>query len=201
MLDVFGDVPALVIGRCCDVLAWNRTAHALLAGHLPYQAPEQPGRRPNVARLVFLDPHTRELYADWWSKARDTVAELRMTAGRYPDDPELTALIGELTLNSPEFASLWAAHPVHKCIAPTRVFRHPLVGSMTLNNELMELSQDDGQRMAVFTADADSPSAVALQLLADLGAAPHQEQLQGTDADARSVDRAASFWEDDHFTA
>ncbi|MEV4569446.1 hypothetical protein AB0K12_37265 [Nonomuraea sp. NPDC049419] len=58
--------------------SWNRAAHALLAGHLPYQAPD----RPHVARLVFLDPHTRELYADWRAKARDTVAELRMTAAR-----------------------------------------------------------------------------------------------------------------------
>ncbi|MGI5340309.1 helix-turn-helix transcriptional regulator [Streptomyces sp. CA-181903] len=167
MVDALGDVPALVIGRRTDVLAWNRTAHALLAGHLPYQAPEHPRQRPNITRLVFLDPHTHELYADWQSKARDTVADLRMTAARHPDDPELTELVGELTMKSPAFASLWAAHPVHKCIAPTRLFRHPLVGSMTLNNELMELSHDPDQRMAIFTADNDSPSAAALRLLAD----------------------------------
>ncbi|OPF83233.1 transcriptional regulator [Streptomyces antioxidans] len=172
MLTAFGDVPALVIGRRGDVLAWNRTAHALLAGHLPPEAPERPPQRPNVARLVFLDPHTRELYADWRGKARDTVADLRMTAARYPDDPELAELIGELTLKSPEFASLWAAHPVRVCIPPTRVFHHPVVGVMTLHNELMELSHDPGQRMAVFTADTGSPSAAALRLLADLGAAP-----------------------------
>ncbi|WP_277815310.1 hypothetical protein [Streptomyces sp. PRh5] len=127
MLTAFGDVPALVIGRRDDVPAWNRTAHALLAGHLPYDAPERPRQRPNVARLVFLDPHTRELYADWRSKARDTVADLRVTAARFPDDPESAELIGELTLHSTEFASLWAARPVHTCITPTRVFRHPLV--------------------------------------------------------------------------
>ncbi|MEU6018287.1 hypothetical protein ABZ826_30960 [Streptomyces sp. NPDC047515] len=188
MIDAFGDVPALIIGRCSDVMAWNHTAHALLAGHLPYQAPAQPRQRPNIARLVFLDPHTRELYADWRGKARDTVADLRMTAARYPDDPELTELIGELTLNSAEFASLWAAHPVHKCITPTRVFHHPLVGSMTLNNELMELSHDAGQRMAVFTADTDSPSAAALRLLADLSTAS-REQAHVAAADANGSSR------------
>ncbi|MFI6728637.1 helix-turn-helix transcriptional regulator [Streptomyces sp. R-74717] len=180
MIDAFGDVPALVIGRCSDVLAWNHAAHALLAGHLPYEAPAQPGQRPNIARLVFLDPHSRELYTDWRSKARDTVADLRMTAARSPDDPELTELIGELTLNSPDFATLWAAHPVHTCVQHyTRNFQHPLVGSMTLNNELMDLSNDKGQRMAVFTAEPGSPSAAALQLLADLSTetfTPQQEQ-------------------------
>ncbi|MFJ1996753.1 MmyB family transcriptional regulator [Streptomyces asiaticus] len=172
MLTAFGDIPALVIGRRDDVLAWNRTAHALLAGHLPYDAPERPRQRPHVVRLVFLDPHTRELYADWRSKARDTVADLRVTAARFPDDPELAELIGELTLHSTEFASLWAARPVHTCTTPTRVFRHPLVGPMTLHNELMELSHDPGRRIAVFTTDTDSPSAAALRLLADLGVVP-----------------------------
>ncbi|WBB58059.1 helix-turn-helix transcriptional regulator [Streptomyces sp. WMMC500] len=169
MVASFGDVPALVIGRCGDVLLWNRMAHALLAGHLDVRAPEQLPERPNVARLVFLDPHTRELYADWWQKARDTVADLRQTAGRYPDDPRLTALIGELTVRSPEFASLWAAHAVRPCAQRfTRDFRHPLVGPLRLTNELMELTSDHGQRVAVFNAEPGSSSEAALLLLSDM---------------------------------
>jgi len=169
MVGAFGDTPALIMGRRYDVLAWNRAAHALLAGHVPFEAPEQPRGRPNIARLVFLDPHTRELYTDWRTKARDTVADVRMTAARYPHDPELNGLIGELTVHSPEFTSLWAAHPVQDCaVRYTREFRHPLVGAMTLNNEIMELSNDEGQRMAVFTADPGTPSAAALSLLAGL---------------------------------
>ncbi|MFE7043956.1 hypothetical protein ACFU9X_32360 [Streptomyces atratus] len=39
----------------------------------------------------------------------------------------------------------------------TRNFQHPLVGSMPLDNELMDLSNDKGRRMAVFTAEPDSP--------------------------------------------
>jgi transcriptional regulator with XRE-family HTH domain len=169
LVDAFGDAPALILGRHYDVLAWNRAAHALLAGHLRFEAPEDARGRPNIARLVFLDPHTRELYADWRTKARDTVADVRMCAARYPDDPVLTSLIGELTVHSREFASLWAAHPVQDCaVRYTREFRHPLVGAMTLNNEIMELSNDEGQRMAAFTADPGSPSAEALRLLVDL---------------------------------
>ncbi|MYV40972.1 helix-turn-helix domain-containing protein [Streptomyces sp. SID1328] len=169
LLDAFGALPALVIGRSTDVLAWNRTAHALLAGHLSFEAPLQPRQRPNIARLIFLDPHTRELYADWRAKARDTVADLRLIADAYPDDLALAELIGELTMKSEEFAALWAAHPVHRCVPQlTREFRHPLVGALTLNNELLDLSNDVGQRMAVFTADPNSASAAALALLADL---------------------------------
>ncbi|MFF4509154.1 helix-turn-helix transcriptional regulator [Streptomyces sp. NPDC001401] len=168
MIDSMGDVPALVLGRSGDVLYWNRMAHALLAAHIDFDAPAQAGGRPNVARLVFLDPHTRELYADWRTKARDTVADLRMTAARYPDDPRFTELVGELTLHSPEFASLWAAHTVRPCVQFTRDFQHPLVGALTLTNELLDLPHDEGQRVAVFNAEPGSPSHAALHLLSDL---------------------------------
>lgn len=78
LLSSMGDTPAIVLGRHADILAWNRPAHALLAAHLDFDGPE----RPNIARLVFLDPHTRDLYADWPAKARATVAYLRKAAGR-----------------------------------------------------------------------------------------------------------------------
>ncbi|MGB9378130.1 MAG: helix-turn-helix domain-containing protein, partial [Mycobacteriales bacterium] len=50
-------VPALLLGRRNDILAWNPLGHALLAGHLEFTAPEGPSTRPNQLRLLFLDPH------------------------------------------------------------------------------------------------------------------------------------------------
>lgn len=68
-----------------------------LAGHLDVDAPDQLAERPNIARMLFLDPHMRELYPEWTRKARSTVADLRLIAGRHPGAPELNKLIGELT--------------------------------------------------------------------------------------------------------
>ncbi|MEO3869276.1 helix-turn-helix transcriptional regulator [Nonomuraea sp. B12E4] len=171
MLDAVGDTPALVIGRSTDVLAWNRMGHALLAGHLDFDAPDRPGRRPNVARLVFLDEHTRELYTDWRGKARDTVADLRRSAALHPDDREPAELVGELTMKSRDFAALWSAHPVRVCDHYLRELRHPLVGRLTLYNETLVLPDDDRQRLGLFYAEPDSPSAAGLKLLADLSTA------------------------------
>lgn len=170
MIESFGQVPALVIGRRCDVLAWNRMAHVLLAGHLPFDSPQRPAERPNLAFLVFLDPHTREFYVDWKRKARDTVAYLRMSAARYPDDSKLSELVGELTVHSPEFAALWAAHPIRECAYNVREYRHPSVGALTLRDELLQLPDDEGQRVVVYNAEPDSASEAALKLLATLDA-------------------------------
>ncbi|MEU7751284.1 helix-turn-helix transcriptional regulator [Micromonospora sp. NPDC049101] len=183
MIEAFGRVPALVIDRRADVLAWNRLGHALLAGHLPFLAPRSERERPNLGRLVFLDPHMRDLYVDWRGKARDAVAYLRMSAARYPHDPRLTELIGTLTVLSPEFGGLWAAHPVRECAHSVREYRHPLVGSLHLRDELLWLPDDEGQRMVIYGPDADdSPTAAALALLADMTI--EQAQADGPDAGA-----------------
>ncbi|MFC8075629.1 helix-turn-helix transcriptional regulator [Streptomyces sp. NPDC057307] len=185
MIRSFGDVPALVLGRFGDILDWNPAAHALLVGHLDIGSPDRPGDRPNIARLLFLDPHMRELYgggegnggngssgSGWTRKARATVADLRLIAGRYPDDPGLTGLVGELTVASAEFAELWAAHSVGDCGTDTRTYRHPTVGAMTLMVEFMTLPNDEGQRVAVYGAEPGSASEAALRLLAATAAAP-----------------------------
>ncbi|MFH8462986.1 helix-turn-helix domain-containing protein [Streptomyces sp. NPDC017991] len=172
LLAAVDGTPAVVIGRRSDVLAWNRPGHGLFAGHLDHDSPADPGgagdpgRRPNMARLVFLDAHTRELYVDWPAKARAVVGNLRLTAGRHPDDPLLAALIGELTMHSREFATMWADHRVLACDVADYEMRHPLVGTVTVTQQTLQSPQGDGPSLVVATADPGSPSAAALALLA-----------------------------------
>ncbi|MFI0424930.1 helix-turn-helix domain-containing protein [Spongiactinospora sp. 9N601] len=165
LIDAIEAVPAMIVGRRADVLAWNRLAHALLAWHLDFDRPYREDRRPNLSRMVFLDPAHRALYAAWPAKARDHAAFLRVVAGRYPNDPDLTRLIGELTMKSEEFAGLWAEHPVRTCASVTARFEHPRAGRMTLAEEVFELPEDPGQRLVMFTAEPGSPSAAAVRRL------------------------------------
>jgi transcriptional regulator with XRE-family HTH domain len=165
LLEAVGDVPALVSGRRSDVLAWNRTGHALFASHLDPACPADPGNRPNLARLIFLDSHTRALYADWPSKARAVVENLRMTAGRHPDDTLLTSLVDELTMRSPEFAAMWGDHRVSPCDSAVYEMHHPLVGSLTVRQHSLRPPQDEERRIVLAVAEPGSPSQAALRLL------------------------------------
>ena len=150
------------------------TGHALFAGHLDADAPNPADRRPNMARLVFLDLHTRDLYADWPSKARAVVGNLRLVAARYPQDTALHALVGELTAKSAEFASMWADHRVTSCTAAPCRMRHPLIGPLTVVQQT--LGQGPGPRVVVATTQADSPSRSARTLLAQ-AAVPYGRAL------------------------
>lgn len=159
------DVPAYVSGRRSDILAWNRMAAAVFGDWS-----ELPVQERNWARLVFLRPEYRELFVPWEQKATDVVSYLRMDAGCHPDDPRLSALVGELSVKSEEFRRLWATHDVKEKNFGVKQLRHPLVGELTLNFESFPLSDGTEQALITYHAEPGSPSAEALRLLASWGA-------------------------------
>ncbi len=170
LLDALGEAPAIVLGRRSDVLAWNRLGHALFAGHVDPQAPNVPGERPNMTRLLFLDPHLRELYTDWPAKAKAAIGALRLVAGEFPEDATLHALVGELSAKSAEFAAMWADHRIKPCAVAAYEMHHPLVGTLTVTQQT--LSYGPGPVIVVATAEPDSPARSALALLAQATARP-----------------------------
>lgn len=165
LLSTLESVPALVTGRRADVLAWNRLGHALFAAHVSPDSPQRAAERPNLARMLFLDPHTRALYADWPAKAKAVVENLRMVAGRHPDDTRLASLIGELTVKSAEFAAMWSGHRVHPCDFASYEMRHPLVGTLTVTQQSLNLPQAPDQHLVLAVTEPDSPSREAVTLL------------------------------------
>jgi transcriptional regulator with XRE-family HTH domain len=154
-------VPAVVQGRRMDVLAANRLGYALIAD---FQS--RPHRERNAARFVFLDDAARSLYTDWERVAGDCVATLRLYAGRNPDDPQLTELIGELSLHSDAFRRLWADHDVLAHTTGTKRLHHPLVGDLTLEYVVLSVEGDPDQTFIIYTPEPASPSAEAIGILA-----------------------------------
>jgi transcriptional regulator with XRE-family HTH domain len=165
LIDAFGDTPVVVLGRRYDVLAWNPTGHALFAGHLNRDDPDDPARRPNAARQVFLDAHSRDLYLDWPVRARAIAGKLRQAAGRNPDDPLLAALIGELIRDSSEFATIWAEHQISTWDVSHYRLRHPLVGDIDVMAHMIDVPHSNGTRIVAATAAPGSASRAAMSLL------------------------------------
>ncbi|MGW5639308.1 helix-turn-helix transcriptional regulator [Streptomyces sp. NPDC003832] len=171
LLAAMTEIPALVLDRRSDVLAWNRLGHALLAGHLAADSPDTPATRPNLTRMLFLDERYQALYPDRDEEAQLAVASLRLVAGRHKDDRALAELVGQLAMLSPEFAASWARHPVRTCTSGPKRLRHPLVGTMELSFENLMIPGPTGQRLIAYTAEPGSPSDAALRLLAAWGMA------------------------------
>ncbi|WP_406474031.1 helix-turn-helix domain-containing protein [Streptomyces sp. NBC_01615] len=164
LIDTFDSVPAYVVGRRSDILVWNRMAAAVFGDWS-----ELPPQERNWARMVFLKPEYRELFVEWDQKASDIVSLLRMDAGCHPDDPRLSALVGELSVKSEEFRRLWATHDVKEKSHGVKRLHHPLVGELILHFESFRLVDDEEQSLLTYHAEPGSASAEALRLLASWG--------------------------------
>jgi transcriptional regulator with XRE-family HTH domain len=160
LLDQLPHAPALVLGRRLDILDWNAAATALYTDFAAV-----PAARRNYLRLMFLDPGIRGMHREWAHDARDAVAALRMKAAADTDDPDLARLVGELTIQDPDFRTWWAEHHVNSATYGTKDYRHPLVGDLTLDCDTWAAPDGSGQRLMVLTAEPGSPSHDALRIL------------------------------------
>jgi transcriptional regulator with XRE-family HTH domain len=177
LLDSMPDVPAFVLGRRMDVIGWNRLAAALIAD---FDAMDAKAR--NIPRLVFLDPATRAFYPEWEGVAEETVGYLRMYAGRYPDDPELAELVGELSIHSDDFRSFWARHEVKDKTFGAKMQHHSVVGDIAVQFETLQPPGDPDQLLVTYTVEPGSTSEQNLRLLASWTAADRENSRSPAEA-------------------
>lgn len=190
LLDGMTGVVAMVQNGRSDVLAANLLGRALYAEVFKFagpSGPDTPGRLPNQARYLFLDPRAGDFYPDWRAIAATTVAMLRSEAGRNPHDRALNELVGELTTSSGLFAALWAGHDVRIHTTGTKRFHHPVAGELSLQFETLDLPGDEGQTLFTFTAEPGSASENALAFLASWAASPPQTTITGDPAGVSAV--------------
>ncbi|MCF2129150.1 helix-turn-helix transcriptional regulator [Strepomyces sp. STD 3.1] len=169
VLDDLTSTPAIVMGRRMDVIAWNPLAATLITDF-----GKVPEKHRNYVRILFTDPMMRSLYADWRSVARTAVAQLRMEAAKYPDDPRLAALVGELSVQDADFRTWWATHHVATLSVGTKVLQHPVAGELSLDWDTLTASTDPDQQLVVWTAEVGSPTHDGLRILASWAAGHHQ---------------------------
>jgi hypothetical protein len=143
-----------------------------------------PGR--NVLRQLFLDPGDRELHQDWDRGTASVVGGLRERAGADPEDPQLAALVGELSIRSERFRALWARADVGHRRDGRSHMRHPQVGELFLRREKLDVAGTDGLQMVIYHAEPGTESAQSLTLLGSIAATAERDtagrQPAGKDA-------------------
>lgn len=173
LLDSF-TTPAVIYDITQEIVASNALGRALFA-------PLFESERPNIARFAFLDSRAPGFYLDWPMACSLTAATLRFEAGRDPLHEGLTALIGELSVRSPQFRRDWADHDVHEHRTGTKGYRHPVVGDLELQFDNLEAPGEPGLQILTYTAEEGSPAAEKLVLLASWAATREDGGEPGAD--------------------
>ncbi len=142
------------------MLAVNRLAEAL-------SPTLRVGR--NRLRDLFLDPAEQAMHPDWLDVAPKIVARFREAVGTDTDE-RAERLVGELSLASERFRTLWARHDVNLGRPHVTRMLHPQVGELELDMEKLSIAGTDRQMVVLLHAAPDSPSGERLALLASLAA-------------------------------
>jgi transcriptional regulator with XRE-family HTH domain len=145
-LDHLGICPAYVVGRRWDVVAWNEAACAVF-GDFRLMT----GRERNAIRRVFTSQTHRQLLANWEGHARRLLAQFRVSYSRSLGDPQLTELINDLMVASPEFRAWWPQHDVLETPAGQKVICHPRVGFLRLEYLTFQVHEACGLKVTTYT--------------------------------------------------
>jgi transcriptional regulator with XRE-family HTH domain len=167
VLTRLGDTPVSVFTADWQQLWWNRTWAALL-GDPSAVAPED--RSLVKSRFPVSADHGR--VAAWpvvieniEASDRAIVADLRRASGRYPGDPRLTGLIRRTLDGNPRFAQLWHEGAVGGHAEDRKTIRHPDVGDITVDCDVLNDSDTD-LKVVIFTAAPGSESKLDLARVA-----------------------------------
>ena len=161
LIESWTGTPAFIIGHAQDLLAANALADALYADF---------AQRDNVLRMLFLDPAAKTFYRNADRAKHRAVADLQQTAASAPDDPRILELVGELSVRSGEFRSLWAREYTRVPPYEVKQMYHSGVGDLELRHEALNIRSAPGQQLVILVAEPGSPSADGLALLGSISA-------------------------------
>jgi transcriptional regulator with XRE-family HTH domain len=171
LLDRLSHTPVAVHDAAWNLIVANQPYDALMGQTTSWRGIERNGIWRNLVGPGSRTVHTPEEQARFESLL---VADLRMTAARYPADRELKRLIAELTSHSPRFAELWESGEAGPPQDQSRhkIINHPDAGLIALDCDTLIVAGDD-LRITVYTAEPGTEDAGRLALAVVLGTQAH----------------------------
>ncbi|HEX4558414.1 MAG TPA: helix-turn-helix transcriptional regulator [Mycobacterium sp.] len=167
LLDRLANTPVAVYDASWTLVVANAPYDALMGQTTSWRGIERNSVWRNLVGPGTRAVHTPAEQADFEA---GLVADLRLTAARYPADQRLKQLTRDLAAHSPRFVELWesgGAEPHHDS-GRRKTIDHPDVGRITLDCDVLIVAADD-LRIMIYTAEPDTEDAERLALAIVLG--------------------------------
>ncbi|MEO3806107.1 helix-turn-helix transcriptional regulator [Nonomuraea sp. B1E8] len=147
VLDAWMPNPAHVLDRHYNLVAANDASRWIFGFDDDVE---------NCMVAFFTHATYRSRFAEWHEFAPDMVADFRVAAARYPDDPVFGRIAGELSAASPEFAELWARADVGSRYQGIKAISHPEAGDLTFEYSLFRLPDRADLNVVLHTPHPDT---------------------------------------------
>lgn len=145
-------IPAYIMGRTWDLLAWNQPASALFTGWLDQELKDT---RPNLLRFVFQHTGAKQFVVNWEMRARRLVAEFRADCRSRLEEAELKKLVLELAQASPDFDRFWKQHDVLERQGGQREFNHPKFGLISYSQVTLRPVEQEQLKLVLLQPSLD----------------------------------------------
>ena len=162
LLDALADYPALAIAPDWAILAWNAAYAALYPNVAVVAAADR-----NFLWLLFTDPYLRTLMPDWELTGLYNVASFRAEAGTQLGEPPFADLVSRLLQTSEAFQAAWESYDIETLPSRERLFRHPEVGDLHMEQHNLTLSDHPRLRLVTFIPVPSTDTADRLRRLLD----------------------------------
>lgn len=159
LIDRLNDIPVAAYDATWTLLSCNTSWRRLRGAR-----ESLPGY--NLVRAAFSDTlaqHHED--REYWDRLqRSLVADLRITAARYPADPGMQQLLRELFEGSAAFAATWAEGRAHPFMTEPKMLHYPELGDFWLDCDVLTASDGDA-RIVLYTAARGTNGETALVAL------------------------------------
>jgi transcriptional regulator with XRE-family HTH domain len=168
LVDALSPIPAYIVGRRWNFLAWNTAAeHVLFLSH------SLPPYDHNVVWRIFTNPMCRHIYKnpEWEQVAQKVLEEFRADSVHFSDEEWFKRLIADLQLVSPEFHAWWPRHDVRGINDTLKEIEHPLVGCLIFEHTPLQVPTMPELKIMIYTPRPGTDTQEKLQKLLDQGVA------------------------------
>jgi transcriptional regulator with XRE-family HTH domain len=163
VLDALNPIPAYILGRCWDYLAWNSAADQVLflsRGLPPYEY--------NAVWRIFSNQKSYHLYQPHWEQtAQKVLAEFRADSVHFADEEWFKRMVADLQRVSPEFRTWWPRHDVRGRADSLKELDHPLVGHLTFEHTTLQVPAMPEHKIMIYTPLPATDTMEKLQQLMD----------------------------------
>jgi transcriptional regulator with XRE-family HTH domain len=167
LLDRLANTPVAVFDATNTLIVANASYDALMGDTSSSRGIERNTIWRHLVGSGSRAVHSPEEQADFEGQL---VADLRMTASRYPADRSVRKLIKDLSAQSSRFVELWESDLPARLDEPSKhkTIDHPSVGRIALDCDALLVAGDD-VRILVYTAEPGTEDAERLALAVVLG--------------------------------